>query len=107
MNNLIIIGAGSVGKFIAYNIADFKSEFSIIGFVDDDNTKQGQIIAGYPVLGNLDLLNEYSGKGYALVVGIAFPKIKYKLFESPNDLILATLLIYFFSKVKYPLVSSK
>jgi sugar O-acyltransferase (sialic acid O-acetyltransferase NeuD family) len=86
MNKLIIIGAGSVGKFIAYNIDDFESEFSIVGFVDDDATKQGQVIAGYPVLGSLDLLQEYSGKGYAVAVGIAFPKVKYKILERITNL---------------------
>ena len=86
MKKLIIIGAGSVGKFIAYSIADFQSEFSIVGFVDDDTTKLGQIIAGYPVLGSLDLLKEYSGKGYAVVVGIAFPRVKYKILERITNL---------------------
>ncbi|MDP5027665.1 MAG: NeuD/PglB/VioB family sugar acetyltransferase [Flavobacterium sp.] len=86
MKKLIIIGAGSVGKFIAYNIDSFQDSFSIVGFVDDDATKQGQIIVGFPVLGSLDLLKEYSGKGYAVVVGIAFPKIKNKIIDRFKDL---------------------
>lgn len=86
MTKLIIIGAGSVGKFIAYNIEDFQDSFSVVGFVDDDPSKQGQTIAGYSVLGSLDLLNEYSGKGYAVVVGIAFPKIKNKIIDRIKDL---------------------
>lgn len=86
MKKLIIIGAGSVGKFIAYNINSFQDSFSVVGFVDDDVTKQGQIIAGFPVLGSLDLLKEYSGKGYAVVVGIAFPKIKNKIIDRFKDL---------------------
>lgn len=86
MKKLIIIGAGSVGKFIAYNIDSFQDSFSVVGFVDDDATKQGQIISGFPVLGSLDLLKEYSGKGYAVVVGIAFPKIKNKIIDRFKDL---------------------
>ena len=86
MKKLIIIGAGSVGKFIAYNINSFQDSFSVVGFVDDDATKQGQITAGFPVLGSLDLLKEYSGKGYAVVVGIAFPKIKNKIIDRFKDL---------------------
>ena len=33
---LLIVGAGSVGKFVAYNIDNFTQEFEIIGFLDDD-----------------------------------------------------------------------
>ena len=86
MNKLIIIGAGSVGKFLAYNSNDFVDHYSIIGFVDDDPAKQHQDIAGYPVLGCLDLLNEYSGKGYFLVIGIAFPKVKCEILKKISHL---------------------
>lgn len=81
IQKLIIVGAGSVGKFIAYNITDFNQKFEIVGFLDDDKEKQNKFIAGYPVLGEVDLLQEYSGKGFAVVLGIAFPKIKKVLFE--------------------------
>lgn len=78
---LLIIGAGSVGKFIAYNIENFTQSFEIIGFLDDDITKHNQIIAGFPVLGSVEKLNDFSGKEIALVLGIAFPKVKKDLFE--------------------------
>lgn len=78
---LLIIGAGSVGKFIAYNIDQFTSQFEIIGFLDDDSSKHQTIIAGYQVLGEVDSLSRFSGKGIAIVWGIAFPAIKERLFE--------------------------
>jgi sugar O-acyltransferase (sialic acid O-acetyltransferase NeuD family) len=81
MKKLLIIGAGSVGKFIAYNIENFTKSFEIIGFLDDDITKHNQIIAGFPVLGSVEKLNDFSGKEIALVLGIAFPKVKKDLFE--------------------------
>lgn len=86
MKKLIIIGAGSVGKFIAYNIAEFDGDYNIEGFLDDDSNKQNQVIAGHKVLGNLDTLKAYSGKGYAIAFGIAFPKIKRQILNQYSNL---------------------
>jgi sugar O-acyltransferase (sialic acid O-acetyltransferase NeuD family) len=83
---LLIVGAGSVGKFIAYNINQFTQSFEIIGFLDDDISKHDSIIAGFPVLGSVGKLPEFSGKGIALVWGIAFPSIKKKLFDQYQNL---------------------
>lgn len=83
---LIIIGAGSVGKYIAYNQNDFQIEFEVVGFLDDDLTKHNSQIADIPVLGNVSKIIEYSHKGYALAWGIAFPAIKNKLFEQYKEL---------------------
>lgn len=86
---LLIIGAGSVGKFIAYNINQFTSSFEIIGFLDDDKTKHDTVIAGFQVLGSVEKLNEFSGKGIAIVWGIAFPAIKKRLFDQYQNLSFA------------------
>lgn len=83
---LLIIGAGSVGKFVAYNINQFTQTFEIIGFLDDDSSKHNTVVAGFPVLGSIDKLLDYSGKDIAIVWGIAFPSIKKKLFESYQNL---------------------
>lgn len=83
---LLIIGAGSVGKFVAYNINQFIQSFEIIGFLDDDASKHNTIIAGVPVLGPVDKLQEFSGKDIAIVWGIAFPSIKKKLFDNYQNL---------------------
>ena len=83
---LLIIGAGSVGKFIAYNINQFTTSFEIIGFLDDDIAKQNSIIAGFQVLGSVDKLNDFSGKGICIVWGIAFPKVKKRLFDQYQNL---------------------
>lgn len=83
---LIIIGAGSVGKYIAYNRDDFEIQFDIVGYLDDDASKHDTIIAGFPVLGSVSKIAEYSGKGYALVWGIAFPEVKNTLFQKYKQL---------------------
>lgn len=54
MKKLLIIGAGSVGKFVAYNINQFIESFEIIGFLDDDVSKHDSVIAGYKVLGSVE-----------------------------------------------------
>jgi sugar O-acyltransferase (sialic acid O-acetyltransferase NeuD family) len=86
MQKLLIIGAGSVGKFIAYNIDQFNQSFEIMGFLDDDISKHNTIIAGFPVLGPVERLQEFSGKGIAIVWGIAFPSVKKKLFDKYRHL---------------------
>ena len=63
---LLIIGAGSVGKFIAYNIENFTQSFEIIGFLDDDVSKHDKLIAGYSVLGSVEKLNQFSDKNIAI-----------------------------------------
>jgi sugar O-acyltransferase (sialic acid O-acetyltransferase NeuD family) len=89
MQKLLIVGAGSVGKFIAYNINQFTQTFEILGFLDDDASKHDTIIAGLPVLGPVEKLQEFSGKGIAIVWGIAFPDVKKKLFDKYQDLFFA------------------
>lgn len=86
MRKLLIIGAGSVGKFVAYNINQFTESFEVIGFLDDDVSKHNTVIAGYKVLGSVEKLNEYSGKGIAIVWGIAFPSVKKILFDKYEKL---------------------
>jgi sugar O-acyltransferase (sialic acid O-acetyltransferase NeuD family) len=83
---LIIIGAGSVGKFIAYNNYNFIQTYEIIGFLDDDVAKHNTIIAGIPVLGSVDRLTEFANSGIALVFGIAFPNLKKHLFAKYQNL---------------------
>lgn len=86
---LLIIGAGSVGKYIAYNINQFTTSFEIIGFLDDDVAKHDSNVAGFQVLGSVEKLKEFSGKEIAIVWGIAFPMVKKKLFNRYKNLSFA------------------
>jgi len=91
MKDLIIIGAGNVGAFLAYNLDLFESNFNLLGFLDDDQQKIGSKVAGYPVLGKLSDIHNYPA-GTSLAVGIASPLIRKRiveeiihlLFEFPN-----------------------
>jgi len=82
--NLIIIGAGNVGGFLAYNQNLFAEQFNIIGFLDDDASKHGKEIYGIKVLGNTEHLFTMD-KNTAVAIGIGFPKAKRKVFEKIKD----------------------
>jgi len=55
---LLIAGAGRVGTEIARQAQEERGEWELVGFLDDDPAKADQIIAGVPVLGTLDRLEE-------------------------------------------------
>lgn len=84
MIELYIIGAGSVGGHIASNWEEFDSPFQLKGFLDDNPNKHGQSFCGYPVFGSIDLLRNMPH--CAIVIGIAFPKIKIKILNRLKDI---------------------
>lgn len=86
ITKVVIVGAGSVGKFLAYNVNQFTETYEFIGFLDDDSNKQNQIIAGLPVLGTTEKLPELVQQNTAIAWGIAFPKIKAQLVEKYKHL---------------------
>lgn len=91
MKKLIIIGAGSVGGFIAYNFSLLEKEYELIGFLDDDPQKSERLLFGKPVLGKIDDAKDY--RNCCFILGIAFPQIKKK--------IISRLSIYNLSFISY------
>lgn len=82
MKDLYIIGAGGLGREVAWvveRINAVEKEWNLIGFIDDDLDKQGQIINDLPVVGTVDYLvghqNAYT------VCAIGSPKIKREIIE--------------------------
>lgn len=73
---LIIIGAGSVGGHIAYNLNSYNLKgYNLLGFLDDDFKKVNKPFCDYPVLGTLDHITLLA-KDVAVIIGIAFPSVK-------------------------------
>ena len=83
--DLIIIGAGNVGAFLAYNLNLFEGSYKLLGFLDDDYQKNGKQIAGCPVLGPIDTIAQYPA-GTAVAVGIAAPLTRKRIVEEINHL---------------------
>jgi sugar O-acyltransferase (sialic acid O-acetyltransferase NeuD family) len=80
MRDLIIIGAGNVGAFLAYNLELFEGSYKLLGFLDDDPKKSGTTLAGYPVLGKTSDIHQYPA-ATAVAVGIASPRTRRRIVE--------------------------
>jgi len=63
MRRALLIGAGKAGSTLAKMLKEIHSgPFIIVGYIDDDPSKQGEEINGYKVLGNSDQLTELTEK---------------------------------------------
>ncbi|WP_430790455.1 acetyltransferase [Virgibacillus flavescens] len=78
MQDIYIYGSGGFAREVAMLIERInktdKPTWNILGFIDDDVTKRGEIINGYQVVGNSEVL-----KGYQLiyvVLGVGSPAAK-------------------------------
>ena len=61
MKNIVILGAGDLGKEIVWLIEDINRRmptYLILGFLDDDTDKLGKEFYGYRVLGDISRLEE-------------------------------------------------
>lgn len=73
---VLIIGAGDAGNLIARDIAQFHNRGrKIIGFIDDDEHKQGNLCMGIPVIGGSDKLVETVQKYGVKEIIIAIPSL--------------------------------
>jgi sugar O-acyltransferase (sialic acid O-acetyltransferase NeuD family) len=73
---LVIIGAGGLGREVAWLVTDInrqKREWDFVGFVDDG--VQGRTPEGYPVLGTLEYFFELSSHPW-VVVAIADSQVR-------------------------------
>ena len=86
MKNIVIIGAGDLGKEVVWLIEDInKAEptYLILGFLDDDESKAGTEFYGYKVLGGTDQLAVLSEKmPLSAVIAIQDGKVRRKIAES-------------------------
>ena len=86
--NVLIIGAGDVGVMVARELKRIQDRLDtrVVGFVDDDRGKQGQIIQGLPVLGGREEIPRLvQEKGIREIV-IAIPSAPYSTLRHFLDL---------------------
>ena len=85
MKNIVIIGAGDLGKELVWLIEDinkYHPTYLILGFLDDDKGKTGGEFYGYKVIGTVDQLEEISEKmPTAAVIAIQDGKVRRKIVE--------------------------
>lgn len=77
MKDIAIFGVGGFGREVLTLIQDINrvsKEYNILGFFDDGHDK-GEMVNGYPVLGKMDELNQWS-RELCLAVSIGNPKVK-------------------------------
>jgi len=80
--DIFIVGAGGQAKNISLLIEQIGG-WKIIGFIDDNPEKKGEIIRGYSVLGTLDKVfsNSSNYEGRAVVLAIGDPIVVEKKVE--------------------------
>nr|WP_321499546.1 nucleoside-diphosphate sugar epimerase/dehydratase [uncultured Dethiosulfovibrio sp.] len=74
----IIVGAGDAGSTLARELIRNGDELLPVGFLDDDDEKQGKDIAGLPVLGSISDLEQWIRKESISVVLVAIPSASRK-----------------------------
>lgn len=75
MKDLIVFGAGDLGKFIVHNIEMFDGEYNIVGFMDEDAGKVGGKLCGQPILG-IDYFQSNKIDDLCIVIAISSPVAK-------------------------------
>ena len=93
MKDLIIYGAGDVGKFVAWNHELFGERYRLLGMVDDDPHKAGTQVCGLPVL-ERRWLDERPLDGLCVFIGISSPEAKARIAAGlePRGVLFPTLI---------------
>lgn len=97
MKDLIVFGAGDLGKFIVYNIKMFDDDYNLLGFMDEDVNKVGGELCGLPIF-DIDYLQSNKIDDLCIVIAMSSPaakeaiskklksySVKFPNFISPNS----------------------
>jgi len=99
MKDIVIIGAGGLGKEVAWlieNINSQKPTWNLLGFLEDEKYKEnwGTIVHGYPILGGNSWLGEYK-KSIYIICAIGKSQVRksvYEKFSIYSNVILASII---------------
>lgn len=89
MKDIVIIGAGGMGKEVAWlieNINSVEPTWNILGFLEDEkhNDNWGKIINGYPVLGGNSWLLEFNKPIY-VICAIGKSSVRKSVYERVSN----------------------
>lgn len=87
MKNIVIIGAGGVGRevsLIIQQINELEQTWNLLGFIDDNTDNWGKVINGYSVIGGIDSLEFLSNDTY-IVIAIVNYKVKKNIVNKINN----------------------
>ena len=87
LRDIVIIGAGGIGREVAYiieEINEIKETWNIVGFIDDNSDTWLKELNGYPVLGGIEYLKNMKIKPH-VVVAISNCEIKKSIVTSLNN----------------------
>ena len=86
MKNIVIIGAGDLGKEVVWLIEDINKKeptYLILGFLDDDKSKKDKEFYGYRILGGTELLTSLSEKiPLSAIIAIQDGSVRRKIAEA-------------------------
>jgi len=88
LKDLVIIGAGGFAREVAWLVEEInqeKNSWNLVGFIDEDQEKQGQILNGYPVLGSFAALEKLPLSTLA-ICAVGNPSDKQRLVEKAKVL---------------------
>lgn len=87
MKDIVIIGAGGLGREVAWLIEEInqaKKEWNILGYLDDNVENHGKILSGYKVLGSVGEVFSLPEDTY-IIVAIGNGKIREKIVEKIGE----------------------
>lgn len=89
MKEIVIIGVGGLGREVAAYIDDInnlRSQYKVLGFVDDDTSKLGLQYNGLKVLGNTDIIKDLNkNNDIYCFCAIANPIVKQKIADKLKE----------------------
>ncbi|RZL14526.1 MAG: acetyltransferase [Pedobacter sp.] len=86
MKDIAIIGAGGFGrevKMLIDQINRHQPAYNLVGFYDD-GVRSGTIINGFPVLGEVEMINRVT-RNICIIVAIGSPQLKEKMISKINN----------------------
>jgi len=84
MQKIVILGAGGFARevldiFIAQNRID--PQYEILGFIDENPERWGQVLNGFPILGGFEWFDAQPFDHIRVICGVGSPQIRKKLVE--------------------------